>query len=144
MNPMASQNIAAIGTFLTLVGLLGTFFYVHLTTWLRDLLALRAKFDVNDGGNTPSEEQAIRECRYSLKGLYNYLPALIAVAISAFIAFVAWNAFDILGPVRATDPLAEKLTEALIVFLAIYAALVIYLLIHGYAVGARLRAKLPR
>jgi hypothetical protein len=132
---LSSQSIAAIGTFLTLTSLLGTFFYVQLSTWLRDLLTLRAKFELNEDGNTPDEQKAVREVRYTLKGLYNTLPLLITLAISAFIAFVAWQAFLILGPFRAVDPIASTLANALTLFLIIYGVLIVFLLVRGYAIG---------
>jgi hypothetical protein len=142
MSAMPSQNITAIGTFLTLVSLLGAFFYVHLTTWLRDLLALRAKYDLNAGGNTQPEEQALRECRYVLRGLYNILPGLITAAVSVFIGFVAWQSYGILCPFLASDPLAVRLALSLGLFLLIYVALVSYLLGRGYAIGRSIRVGL--
>ena len=143
MNPavLSSESIAAIGTFLTLTSLLGTFFYVQLSTWLRDLLTLRSKFELNDGGNTPEEQKALREVRYTLKGLYNTLPFLVTLAISTFIGFAAWHAFVILGPSRKFDPLADHLAQAFTVFLAIYAILIVFLLIRGYCIGHSLNRK---
>jgi hypothetical protein len=142
MTTLPPQNITAIGTFLTLVSLLGAFFYVHLTNWLRDLLALRAKFELNAGGNTAPEEQALRECRYILHGLYNVLPGLITCAVSVFIAFVAWQSYGILLPYLCTDPLAERLAQSLGLFLAIYVALVAFLLGRGYWIGHAILVKL--
>jgi H+/Cl- antiporter ClcA len=138
---LASQSIAAIGTFLTLTSLLGTFFYVQLSTWLRDLLTLRSKFDLNEGGTTPDEQKALREVRYTLKGLFNFLPLLVTIAISAFIGFAAWNAFAILEPFRAGDPIAARLADALCVFLVIYTILIVFLLIRGYLIGWNLSKK---
>lgn len=139
---LASQSIAAIGTFLTLTSLLGTFFYVQLSTWLRDLLTLQSKFELNDGGNTPDEQKAVREVRYSLKGYYNTLPLLVTLAISIFIGFAAWNAFEILGPFRDTDPIASRLANALGLFLVIYTVLILFLLIRGYVIGRSISRKL--
>lgn len=139
MKQMVPQDIAAIGTFLTLTSLLGTFFYVHLTTWLRDMLALKAKYEFNTGGNTGAEEQAMRECRYALKGLFNILPGLVCFAISIFIIFSAWNTYGILAPFHDVDPLANRLFWSLTVFLVIYFSLVIYLLGRGYMVGMTIR-----
>lgn len=142
MTDMPSQAITTIGTFLTLTSLLGTFFYVQLTNWLRDLLSLRSKFDFNKGGNQEDEKKAIREVRYTLASLYNTLPFLVAIAISCFIGFAAWNALEILGPYRSTDQLAEKMAMALILFLVIYAALVAFLLGRGYWIGFNIKKQL--
>jgi hypothetical protein len=141
---LASQNIAAIGTFLTLTSLLGTFFYVQLSTWLRDLIVLKAKFDLNADGNLPDETKAVREVRYALPGVYNTLPILVAAAITGFIAFAAWNAFAILQPFRGQDQIADRLAAALCVFLTIYVVLIIYLLIRGYVIGAEISRRLPK
>lgn len=88
---MLSDHIALIGTLLTLIGLLGTFFYVHLSTWLRDLISLKTKFDLVDPPGTPEEKQAALECKYTLSGLYNYVPLLTTAALSAFIGFAAFH-----------------------------------------------------
>ncbi len=76
---MTPQSIATIATFLTLTSLLGTFFQVQLATWLRDLMTLKSKYELNAGDNPTADEiKALRECAYTLSGLYNKVPACSA------------------------------------------------------------------
>jgi len=39
----SADALSVIGFFLTLVGLLGSFFYIHLGEWLREVIALETK-----------------------------------------------------------------------------------------------------
>jgi len=139
---VTSQSIATIGTFLTLTSLLGTFFYIQLTTWLRDLITLNSKYELNAGGTTADENKALLECKYTLRGLYTELPLISSFAITIFIAVVAILAFGVLSGYLTTDPLAVRIAIAFGVFLAIYLLLVSYLLVRGYVIGARLGRRL--
>ena len=42
--------LSMVGLMLTLAGLVGTFFYIQLSGWLRDVQALHAKIDLNKLG----------------------------------------------------------------------------------------------
>ena len=57
--------LSMVGLMLTLAGLVGTFFYIQLSGWLRDVQALHAKIDLNKLGNTDDNKKAIRECTSS-------------------------------------------------------------------------------
>jgi hypothetical protein len=49
--PLTSPDVTAtIGFMLTLVGLIGTFFYVQLSNWLREILELNSKYELNRVG----------------------------------------------------------------------------------------------
>jgi len=60
--PDSTEALSVIGFFLTLVSLLGSFFYIHLSDWLREVVALEAKWDVNKIGTDRDDAQI--ECRY--------------------------------------------------------------------------------
>ena len=140
---MTPQSIATIATFLTLTSLLGTFFQVQLATWLRDLMTLKSKYELNAGDNPTADEiKALRECAYTLSGLYNKVPALTAGAITLFIAITASQAFAILSTSWSTDPLASRIGLVLGSFLAIYLMLGGYLMWRGYAIGRELHRNL--
>lgn len=129
----------AIGFFLTLVGLLGTFFYVHLSNWLREILELKAKYDLNSKGDSEDRRKAVLECRFQLKRLRNHIPVLVALLISTFLGVVTYSAAQL---IRSLDPRPLLMTYYLrigTVFLLIYAALTLYFLIHGYLVANRIK-----
>ncbi len=137
-NTLNSQEIGTLGFFLTLVSLLGTFFYVQLSNWLRDLIASEAIYDANAVAGTDAEKEEIRKLKYSIVGLYNLVPLITSFAISTFIALVAGIIVRILWHAVASDYLAQNLMLALCAFLVIYYGLTGYLLLRGYAIGRKI------
>ena len=128
-----ANALAVIGLYFTLAGLLGTFFYVHLSSWLQDLLRLKAKWEVNRLGTDDAQRAAIRECRFEIKGLYNHIPFTVALAMSSFIGILAFDTRGILA--TTTDPLAGRLQNMLTMFSLLYFAISVYLLGHGLYIG---------
>lgn len=133
-----SQEIGTLGFFLSLISLLGTFFYVQLSNWLRELIASEAIYDANMVGGTEQEKEELRKLKYGIAGLYNRVPQITSAAISVFITLIAGIIMSILGHALETDHLAQKLTLALFAFLLIYYGLTIYLLVRGYAIGRKI------
>jgi hypothetical protein len=66
-----ADALSVIGFFLTLAGLLGSFFYIHLSDWLREVLALETKWRINAVGDEPDQRAARRECRYEVEQAAN-------------------------------------------------------------------------
>jgi hypothetical protein len=124
---------------LTLVGLLGTLFNIHLGNWFREILALRAKWAANEG-NTDFELQARLECRYVLPGLCNATPLLTSVALSAFIGLVTAVAVKLLVPQLSSDPVAGDFLKVYVAFLVVYTVLSSYFLGRGYLFLLQLRS----
>jgi hypothetical protein len=137
-NDLTSQEIGTLGFFLSLVSLLGSFFYVQLSNWLRDLIAAEALYDANIVGNSEEEKEALRKLKYSIAGLYNRVPLLTCAAISAFIALISGIIMTILSHALKSDYLAQNLMLALGGFLTIYVALTGYLLRRGYRIGRKI------
>ncbi len=138
----SSDLTATIGFMLTLVGLIGTFFYVHLSNWLRELLELKSKYDLNSVGNTEARKEGILECKYQLRRLLNHIPLLIAAVISFFIVEVVIIAKNLISAVQPLPPVVPYYESAGKYFLVIYFGLTVYLLLHGYIVAFWLRSKL--
>jgi len=138
------NELTVLGIFLTLISLLGTFFYIHLSSWFRDIIALKSKWELNEIGNKPEEEQACRECRYALRGLFNYVPLSIAIVISAFIGLVSWYSFSFLSTVEVKHSLANALCVIFTTFLIIYFLLTLYFLIHGYIIGFQISNRIMK
>jgi hypothetical protein len=138
------SEVSIIGIFLTLVGLLGSFFYIHLSSWFRDLIALQNKWELNKIGGTPEEIEAQRECRYALRGLYNYVPGLVAGVITLFIGLVSGFILNYLFSIEVSGPLSSVLWVVFLAFLATYFTLTLYFLIAGYRTGARINAEIEQ
>ena len=135
---LSSQELGTLGFFLSLVSLLGSFFYVQLSNWLRDLIAAEARYDANAVGNGDEEKKARRELKYGIKGFYNPVPLITSGAVTAFITLVSGIIFTIISPALCKDYLARNLALALAGFLLIYVGLTGYLLTRGYAIGRKI------
>lgn len=138
----SSDVTSTIGFMLTLVGLIGTFFYVHLSNWLREILELNSKFEFNKVGDTEPRKQARLECRFQLRRLLNHIPLLVALVISVFIIAILIIARNLIAATQPQPAVIPYYKNAAIWFLIIYFGLTLYLLLHGYIVGFSLRYKL--
>ena len=139
---MTSGEYSTISILLSLTSLLGSFFYIQLSNWLRELITLKAKYDYAEKGDQPDDLKARYEARYALRGLNNRLPFAMWVAISGFIGVVSICALLSLIPAFCADPLAARLTFAFGAFLLIYLGVSSYLLVRGYDIGRELKGKI--
>jgi hypothetical protein len=130
-----------IGMCLTLTSLLGTYFYVHLSNWLRDMLKLKAKWDINKKGSDVDQIKAQWECKIEIKGLFNHIPIMISLIISAFIWFVCVRSLVLLAA-APTESLAQLLSMIIIIFLVLYTLLTMYFLIHGMIIGFKMKKQM--
>lgn len=82
----STDALSIIGFFLTLVSLLGSFFYIHLSDWLREVIALETKWDINKIGD---ERRAARlECRYEIEHVATRTTLLTSAVVTAFVIFI--------------------------------------------------------
>lgn len=139
-----SDVTAAIGFMLTLVGLIGTFFYVHLSNWLREILELRSKCELNSVGDTEPRKQGRLECRFQLHRLLNHVTLLVSLVISFFILFVLYMARKLIEAAQPEPAVVPYYRAAATVFLIIYFGLTVYMLGFGYYVAFRLRKELKK
>ncbi|NMB56124.1 MAG: hypothetical protein GYA15_15645 [Leptolinea sp.] len=133
-----SELTSAIGFFLTLTGLLSTFFYVHLSNWFREILELQSKYDENKVGDDDRRRNARIECKYQLKRLYNHVPLLVSVVITIFISAMATMASGMIGQVTPKPLIFQYYETAFTLFIFAYDILTLYFLIHGYFIAHRL------
>lgn len=130
-----SLIISAQGFFLTLIGLLSAFFYVHLSNWYGQLVSLKSKWDLNESGETKDEKQALLECRYALAGVYNWVPAAISAVITLFILMLTLLSVLLWSEYNGPSNYRLYLMLAGGVFLVTYLILSGLLLFKGYSVG---------
>jgi hypothetical protein len=81
MEPTTLTSLS--GSLMSLFGLLVSLFSIHLGNWLSKLQGLRTKWDLNSGSDE-KELAARRECRYTLKELYNWQPLVMTIIIASF------------------------------------------------------------
>ncbi len=138
-----ANTYSVIGLYLTLLGLLGTFFYVHLGGWLQDMLKLYAKWNINKPGTDAAQITGKRECRFELEGLFNHIPVLAAIIVGLFICVLFKDANDLLAQ-APNDALAARLTSVFNIFVLSYYVLTAYLLFHGLVLGFKMKYEMKK
>jgi hypothetical protein len=119
---------------LTLAGLVGSFFNIQLSQWLRDLFALQQKAFLNSGGSNMDRQRAIFECRIEFKKLTNIQTYLINWLVLSFVIFVLVDGILMIRSAKA-DPLYIYVSIALWVFLIFFAAVSGWLIYNGWSVA---------
>ena len=127
---MNANPIATVGLMLTLAGLVGSFFSIQLSQWLRDLIALQTKTNLNKAAGNEAQVRAIYECKVEYKKLTNFSTYLLHFLITLFVFFVLWNGLDI-AALASSDPIYPKVRLALIVFFAFFAIMSVWLIGSG-------------
>ncbi|MEZ5853028.1 MAG: hypothetical protein R3D68_20530 [Hyphomicrobiaceae bacterium] len=133
---MAPANpLSVVGLMLTLASLLGSFFYLQLSQWLRDLLALRQKVELNQLQGDDNQRKAIVECRVEFRRLFNWHTYAVNIVVVGFVLFVLGLGLSMIKIAR-TDPLYSYVQLGMLVFGGIFIVLAGGLLILG-ATNAR-------
>lgn len=133
-----SAILSTQGLLLTLVSLLGTFFYVHLSSWRKDIIKLQAKWEQNKFNQTDEEKAAVLQVRYELPGLKNYVTPLVTAVITGFILLIAVLSSILWTEYSGPEQLKALLTIAGGAFLILYLALTGIFLFGGLRTANRL------
>lgn len=145
--PMAPVNpLSMVGLMLTLASLVGSFFYIQLSQWLRDVQALGAKIELYKLGNQDENKKAIRECRIEQARLSSWHTFLVYVVVIGFVWFILQTGFQMIDMARS-DPLYALTHRAFVVFEWIFMALSILLFVLGIVfsvINGVTLAKLPK
>ena len=133
---MAPVNpLSMVGLMLTLASLVGSFFYIQLSGWLRDVQALQAKIALNKFGNTDDNKKAIRECRIEQAKLAAWHSLAVNTAVIWFVWFILQVGFQMIDMAK-TDPLYYLVRHAFEVFLVLFLVLSIGLFAIGFVLSA--------
>lgn len=125
-----SNPLLTVGLVLTLASLLGSFFYLQLSQWLRDVLALRQKAELNRLQGTEPEKRAIVECRVEFQRLSTWHSYTVNIIVISFVLFMLLLGLDMIRGAMS-DPLYWHIHLAMIVFLILFSVLSAGLLIIG-------------
>ncbi|HEY4201002.1 MAG TPA: hypothetical protein VGM83_10615 [Devosiaceae bacterium] len=139
---MPSSPLTTIGLVLTLASLTGTFFYIQLSQWLRDILALRQKAELNKRQGDENQKKAIVECRIEYRKLNSWHTYTINAVVIAFVIFIVVTGLQMVG-LAASDPLQPYVARALWVFLALFTVLSFGLLLFGWLNATEARKLFP-
>jgi hypothetical protein len=126
----AVNPLTMVSLMLTLAGLLGSFFYIQLSQWLRDLTALERKSDLNRFAGSESEKRALIECQIEYRKLVSWPTTVVNLSVIGFVLFMLGNALLMIRTADA-DPLYPNIAVALWVFLGLFTVLSLGLLVLG-------------
>ena len=127
------DSTTTVGLYLTLVGLLASFFWVSLSTWLRDLVELRASFRYWERQRGyPDQPQKLQQLSDRLEGLGDWTTAVTTLSVAAFVIFLLTRALDLASELKGST--ANNLESTLWVFLFLYVILTGWLLGRGYTI----------
>lgn len=140
MNGIASTDaLSVIGFFLTLVSLLGSFFYIHLGDWLREVNALKTKWDLNNEGSQPERRAARRECRYEIGHVDTKTTQLTSRVVSGFIIFIFILGLILWLAQPERDIVWICVAGAGLGFMGTYLGMTCHLLRNGYSTANELQ-----
>jgi hypothetical protein len=129
-----TNPLSLLSPLLTLAGLVGSFFYIQLSQWLRDLVALRQKVELNRFAGDEAQKRAMVECRIEYERLATWHTYAVNLSVIAFVLFILVLGLVMIRP-AAADPMYGYLATALWGFLAVFVGLasVLFWLGHGKA-----------
>jgi amino acid transporter len=125
-----ANPLTIVGLLLTLASLLGSFFYLQLSQWLRDVMALRQKIELNSAQGDEPQKRAIVECRVELRRLSTWHSYIINLVVIGFVSFIMVLGIQMVNAAK-TDPLYAPVHQAMTVFFAIFLLLSLGLLLLG-------------
>lgn len=135
----SADALSVIGYFLTLVSLLGSFFYIHLSEWYRDILALATKWDINKFGDDPDQKAGRRECRYEIVKVSNWSILGTSYVVTAFLMLITILSVIMWVEERQRSDAWLYIGIAGLAFVLIYLGMTIGILIKGYKKATQLR-----
>ncbi|WFU25436.1 hypothetical protein QA649_04100 [Bradyrhizobium sp. CB1717] len=140
---MNANPLATVGLMLTLAGLVGSFFNIQLSQWLRDLVALAQKVKLNKAQGNDNQQKAIVECKIEIEKLANVQSYVINGLVLAFVVFVLVNGLVMIAAASA-DPLYPHVHRALWVFLLFFIAVSLWLSFDGWRIARGIRTTLAQ
>lgn len=138
---MTTNPLSTVGLMLTLAGLVGSFFNIQLSQWLRDLQALLQKVELNEAHGTDPQKRAIVECRIEHRKLTSPETTTVNICVALFVVFVLGNGLIMIQRAQS-DPLFIHVSVALWTFLAFFITGSSWLLLRGRAITGEIEAKL--
>ena len=138
---MNANPLSTVGLMLTIAGLVGTFFNIQLSQWLRDLVALEQKVALNKAQGTDPQQRAIVECRIEFHKLTAPQSYVISGLVLAFIVFVLVNSL-LMARLASADPLYPYVSLALWVFLVFFVGVSLWLNFETWRTARRIETVL--
>lgn len=125
-----TNPLTLVGLVLTLASVVGSFFYIQLSQWLRDLLAVAAKIELYSHGDNPDKDKALLEARIENRKLSSWHLLVTNAVIIAFVCYLVVIGLKLIDAAQA-DPSYPVIRQAFVIFGLIFAGLSIVLFLFG-------------
>lgn len=135
----SADALSVIGFFLTLVSLLGSFFYIHLGDWLREVIALDTKWRINTNGDDRYDAQL--ECRYEIEQIANWTTLVMSIVVTGFVVFIFYLGSQLWLAEPDKNIAWMYVGQAGPGFFIIYIVVIASLLSYGYCKARKLLKK---
>jgi len=137
-----SDALSVIGFFLTLIGLVGSFFYIHLSDWYRKVVALATKWEISRSGDDPDQKAGRRECRYEVEEVAGWTTLITSLVVTGFVLFMFLLSVVLWLTQPERSDVWAYIAIAGVGFLLVYLGMTVGLLVAGYARAGRVRAEI--
>ncbi len=138
---MNTNPLNTVSLMLTLAGLVGSFFNIQLSQWLRDLMAISQKAELNGLQGDDAQRKAIVECRVELRRLANWQTYVGNLLVLGFVVFVLIDGLAMIASASA-DPLYPNIDLALRVFLVFFVLISAWMMLNGWLIAKKLKVEI--
>ena len=125
-----ANPLTLVGLLLTLASLIGSFFYIQLSQWLRDIQAVAAQIEFQAHGDNTEKDNALREAKIEHRKLASKQILITNLSVIAFVVFLIVTGWELIQAAR-WDPSHPLILRAFLVFGAIFVVMSLGLLIFG-------------
>ncbi len=129
MQDQSGTAISLLGFYLSLVSLLGSFFYVHLATWFRQIATTRQKWQRYKNGIQRDKQI---ECYLEAYDEKSWQPAIAFVLLTVFMIVLGSFAEQLRPLAQTPAGIATYLYWPAYIFFVMYVAVSLFYLVEGY------------
>jgi hypothetical protein len=121
--------ISILGFYLSLISILGSFFYIHLGNWLKQIQTTQRKWSQFKSGSNLDKKI---ECYIEAFDEKNLQPAFGFILLTIFMILLGLFALDLRSTLPSTNDLANYLYIPGYIFFALYCIVSLIYLVYGY------------
>lgn len=129
MDDQTGNVISILGFYLSLLSILGSFFYIHLGNWIKQIQTTQRKWSQFKSGSNLDKKI---ECYIETIDEKNLQPALGFIFLTVFMLLLGWFAQDLITTLPPTSNIADYLYIPGYIFFALYFIVSLIYLVYGY------------
>ncbi len=123
--------LALSGFLLTLAGLIGSFFAIHISEWLRDILAISTKAERYKFNSSQEETRALYDIEYEVERLRNNVIYIVSFVVVAFMIVCVIAILFLICMAWDNSSAAKVILTATVLFGVTFSGLYLFMLNKG-------------